>query len=425
MKICIIGGSTAGWWSAGYLEKFMPEAELIIYDSPEIPALGVGESTLPQIKTWFDELGIKEEDWMDDSNAVKKYGNYKQGWNTPPIDDSMTLRFWYDRGLFEDLFNEPQNWNKDQTPKKQNFYDVFETNYDYAYHLCAEASGDMFKNFCKTEVRYETLEKLPPGFDLYLDCTGFSRKFVRDFTEMPISKYHMVDSAWVCPMEREDDVPVCDYTKSIAKKYGWQFQIDLQNRTGMGYIFSNRHIDTESALLEFRTFWGDIMPEEKWLHPKQYDLYKKRTPLKGYEPRLIQWKPLVLANPWSDNVVALGTSAGFVDALEATALFNLQSGIINLVRCLKRDYSPRVYNRQMRHIWKDSLRFQECHYTLSDRKDSSFWRDITKERPKYKKLIWEYYDKYNSEFTNIFPSGVWAQQIIYMNAYANRTSTIN
>ena len=206
MKICIVGGSTAGWWAAGYLEKNMPECEIVLYDSPDIPNLGVGESTLPQIKTLFDDIGIKEENWFDKCNAVKKYGNYKQGWNTPPIDDSMTLRFWYDRGLFEDLFNEPQNWNKDQTPKKQNFYDVFETNYDYAYHICAESSGKMLKNFCeRTETRYETLDKLPPGFDLYLDCTGFSRKFVNDFTEMSISKYHILDNAWVINLQREND----------------------------------------------------------------------------------------------------------------------------------------------------------------------------------------------------------------------------
>ena len=411
MKICIVGGSTAGWWAAGYLEKNMPECEIVLYDSPDIPNLGVGESTLPQIKTWFDDIGIKEENWFDKCNAVKKYGNYKQGWNTPPIDDSMTLRFWYDRGLFEDLFIEPQNWNKDQTPKKQNFYDVFETNYDYAYHICAESSGKMLKNFCeRTETRYETLDKLPPGFDLYLDCTGFSRKFVNDFTEMSISKYHILDNAWVINLQRENDVPICDFTKSIAKKYGWQFQIDLQNRTGIGYVFSSQHIDVESALLEFRTF------------------YKNRTPVESghlCEPKLYQWKPLVLQNPWSNNIVALGTSAGFVEPLEATTLFNLQAGITTLVRCLKHKIPSKVYNRQMRNIWRDSLRFIECHYTLSDRKDSSFWRYITKEKPKYQKLIWEYYDKYSSEFTNIFPSGVWAQQIIYMYAYDNWTTATN
>lgn len=418
MKICIIGGSTAGWWSAGYLEKHMPEAELVIYDSPKIPPLGVGESTLPQIKTWFDELGIKEEDWIDDSNAVKKYGNWKQGWDNP-IGDPMILSFWYDMGKFESLMKDPQNWNyvsgKDRTPKKNNFYDVFETNYDYAYHVCAESSANMFKNLCeRTEIRYETLEKLPSGFDLYLDCTGFNRAFVKDFTKMPISKYHYVDSAWVCPMEKNDECN--NVTKSIARRYGWQFQVDLQNRTGMGYIFSGRHVHKDDALLEFREMFGDFDPG--WWHENQIETFCKRTPIT--EPRYLQWEPMVLANPWSDNVVALGSAAGFVDPLEATALFNLQSGIINLVKCLKRNLPPKVYNRQMRNIWNDSLRFQECHYTLSEREDTAFWRDITKERPKYKKLIWNYYDRYNSEFQNIFPSGVYAQQIIYLNAYNER-----
>ena len=28
------------------------------------------------------------------------------------------------------------------------------------------------------------------------------------------------------------------FTKSIARPNGWQFEIDLQNRTGTGYVFS-------------------------------------------------------------------------------------------------------------------------------------------------------------------------------------------
>ena len=45
---------------------------------------------------------------------------------------------------------------------------------------------------------------------------------------------------------------------------------------------------------------------------------------------------MVLENPWSDNVVALGSAAGFVDPLEATALFNLQAGIDNLIKAIQR-----------------------------------------------------------------------------------------
>ena len=415
MRICIIGGSTAGWWAAGYIEKHMPECEIVLYESPDIPHLGVGESTLPQIKTWFDGLGINEDDWFDKCKAVKKFGNWKQGWDSP-TGEPFTLRFWYDKGEFDKMMADPQMWEYragyDKRPNKQKFWDKIETNYDYAFHVCAESSGEMVKQICeRTETRVETLDKLPSGFDLYLDCTGFGRKFVRDFTEMPISKYHKVDSAWVCPMEKEGEC--ASVTKSIARRYGWQFQVDLENRTGMGYIFSSKHVSNKEALLEFREMFGDIEPE--WWHENQLKGFRKRTPLK--EPRLLQWKPMVLANPWSDNVVALGSSAGFVDPLEATALFNLQSGIMNLVKCLQRDYSPKVYNRQMRNIWRDSLRFQECHYVLSQREDTGFWRQITEERPKYSKLLWDYYKKYSSEFANIFPSGIWAQQGLYFNTH--------
>ena len=49
MKLCIIGGSTSGWWTAGFWEKHMPDWDVTIYDAPTIPALGVGESCLPQM----------------------------------------------------------------------------------------------------------------------------------------------------------------------------------------------------------------------------------------------------------------------------------------------------------------------------------------------------------------------------------------
>ena len=38
------------------------------------------------------------------------------------------------------------------------------------------------------------------------------------------------------PKEKEDLFP---YTKAIAMKYGWIFEIPLQHRVGRGYIFDS------------------------------------------------------------------------------------------------------------------------------------------------------------------------------------------
>ena len=58
------------------------------------PYLGVGESTIPQIKWFFEELGLRESDWFDECQAVYKFGNYKYNWNKQG--DFLPLMFEYD-----------------------------------------------------------------------------------------------------------------------------------------------------------------------------------------------------------------------------------------------------------------------------------------------------------------------------------------
>ena len=191
MKLCIIGGSTAGWWTAGYFEKHMPDWDITLYDSPNIPGLGVGESTLPQLKWWWEELGIQEKDWVKESNAVLKYGNYNEGWNAPEFDKPFVTRFWFnDDNKFDQMMADPANFDKNGKIIEENFYKEFDSpdsRSDYAYHVCAESAADIVRQSC-TQTKYieEEVDELPPGFDLYVDATGFKRKFVQDFTKMSI-----------------------------------------------------------------------------------------------------------------------------------------------------------------------------------------------------------------------------------------------
>lgn len=415
MKICIIGGGHAGWWTAGYFEKHLPEYDITLYESSDIPILGVGESTLPQIKTWFDELGIPEETWMNSAGAIKKYGNWKQGWDNP-VGDPFTLRFWYNDGdAFDDLMNKPTSYNyvpgRDRTLKREVFQELFDIPggwMDYAYHLDANGAADIVKRHCKNvKIVNDTLNDLPEGYDLYIDCTGFSRKFIKDRTEMKISDYHFVDSALVLPLEKEDSDKDTCVTKSIARRYGWQFEVCLEHRVGTGYIYSSRHVHDEDARLEF-----------------EHHMIAGRKPYKNMKPRLIGWTPMVLENPWSENVVAIGSSAGFVDPLEATALYMTQSGITSLVKCLKRGSSPSAYNKLMRRTWKEGLDFQLAHYALNNRDDTGFWRRMrdgdeylsNNRQEKYSKMLWEKYETKTNKFTTMMPSGLWCQLGVYLDS---------
>ena len=50
------------------------------------------------------------------------------------------------------------------------------------------------------------------------------------------------------------------------------------------------------------------------------------------EPRLIKWRPNILKNPWSDNVVTIGLGQGFIDPLESNGLYLIVFSITMLVK---------------------------------------------------------------------------------------------
>ena len=398
-KIVVIGGGTAGWWAAGYLEKEFPDLDITLIESDTIPKIGVGESTLPQIRVFFEEMGILESSWMDKCNAIHKFGNIKQGWRKG--DAEFPFTFWYnDDNVFDKWVVEYQQGNKTKTQINDDLY-----NKDgwraYAYHLDAELAGAVVKDNCKNVKHIvATLdEENIPEADLYIDCTGFSRRFVKDTTEIKLEHHH-VDRAIVCPYE----LPVegfLPYTKSIARPAGWQFIIGLQNRIGTGYCYSSKHISDDEATAQFLEF------------------NKDRIPFMGKTPRIIKWRPNVLKNPWSGNTVAIGGSSGFIDPLESNALFMTQFQITTLAKCIKRGSSKEVYNRMVTKIWRENSNYILHHYMLTNRDDTVFWKyyksfDV-------KKSLWENYRNKGNKYTEIYPDAIWASLGLYFEEFTHYT----
>ena len=383
MKICIIGGGTAGWWCAAYMNKFL-DADITLIESSDISISGVGESTLPQVKTFFDELEIPEEKWMNQSHAIYKYGNIKYDWNRIGS-EPFQMTFWrnHPEGRFDQWYEQYKLGNKN----KEEHIELYDRN-NLGYHLDANLANSIIKEQCgNVNHVIDTLTELPNGYDLYVDATGFDRKFTTDTEEIECN-YHLVDRAWVCSLELEE---ISSYTKSIARPEGWQFVIDLQNRTGTGYVYSSNHITDDEALIKF----------------KSWNCNRKMIT----EPRLIKWRPNILKNPWSDNVVTIGLGQGFIDPLESNGLYLIVFSITMLVKCILKGSSPEAYNRTVRRVQQNNSNYILHHYMLTQRDDTPFWKyyknlDVPKN-------VWQNFYSNPNQYTSLYPDAIWAQLGLY------------
>ena len=145
------------------------------------------------------------------------------------------------------------------------------------------------------------------------------------------------------------------YTETTALSNGWMWNIYLQNRIGNGYVFSKEHQSIESAKAEFI---------EKC--PHQLELAQLRV---------IEWESQYCENPYEGNILNIGLSAGFIEPLEAQAIWLIQYQIEMLVKLLGKS---KVYNKQWLNVVKHIEEFLDLHYTATS-KDTSYWKNQVKE----------------------------------------------
>ena len=77
-RVLIVGGGSAGWTAAAYLNAVLNTggqkvAEISLVESPDVPRIGVGEATIPNINITLAAMGIDELEFM---KAVD--GTFKQ-----------------------------------------------------------------------------------------------------------------------------------------------------------------------------------------------------------------------------------------------------------------------------------------------------------------------------------------------------------
>ncbi len=74
-KIVVVGGGIAGWLTAGRIAAhYKSGINIVLVESPTIPAVGVGEGTWPTMRSTLIALGISETDFIRECDASFKQG---------------------------------------------------------------------------------------------------------------------------------------------------------------------------------------------------------------------------------------------------------------------------------------------------------------------------------------------------------------
>lgn len=406
-RVLIVGGGTAGWLTAAFLAKTLGDSvRVTLVESREIGIIGVGEGTFPSIRGTLAAIGIDEARFIRECNATFKQGIRFDHWVRPakalghghyfhPFSQPSQrqggpelLPHWL-RGAAGDgvAFAQAATMQKQVADAKcgpKRFHDIdFMGPMNYAYHFDAGKFATLLGVHARSlGVAHVlgTVERVELGedgsiaavhtreqgallADLFVDCTGFRAILIGEALGSPFKRLDdvlFVDRAVAMQVPYATvDAPIPSYTISTAHEAGWTWDIGLQQRRGIGYVYSSRHTDDARAEQVLRAYVGkagdDIIPRQLKLNV-------------GYRE-----------TQWVKNCVAVGLAGGFIEPLEASGigLIEIAAYLVGYLFPFNGAFEPmaRLYNQLMRDRYERVVDFVKMHYCLSQRGDSQFWID--------------------------------------------------
>lgn len=401
-RIAIIGGGTAGWLAANHLGYELcadAEVEITVIESPDVPIIGVGEGTVPAIKTSLRKFGISEADLLVACDTTFKNGIKFQGWLdaakhgeghfyyhpfASPFPDGLDITpAWLEQQQrpFSDVSISTRVAEAQRCPK-QISSPPYAGEVEYAYHVNAHKFAALLAENAQKRFRVRHLfatvvdaERAADGsiaalrmasgeiapFDFYVDCSGFASLLTQRVLKVPfVDKSHQIltDTALVQQVPTNPDEEIPPYTLAVAHEAGWIWDIPVTHRRGTGFVYASSHMSESRAIECYARHLG-VSPDT---------LAPRRIPMKiGYRQQF-----------WFQNCVALGLAQGFVEPLEATSILvtDFSANLLSRNFPRMRDDAQALrhgYNEAVTYTWERVIDFVQLHYHLSDRGDSSFW----------------------------------------------------
>ncbi|MGN6312940.1 MAG: tryptophan halogenase family protein [Rhodanobacteraceae bacterium] len=398
-NIVIVGGGTAGWMAAAAFAKVLGrDVSIRLIESEEIGTVGVGEATVPHLKLFNQILEIDEAQFVRETHGTFKLGiqfvdwarigdRYVHGFGTIGHDYGMLPfhQYWlkaHAQGWAGALDDYSLNTaaaergkfmvSASDVPRQSPLADIA-----YAYHFDAGRYAQFLRRYAeargvrRTEGKVVQANQREDGFiadlvltsgeriagDLFIDCSGFRGLLIEQTLHAGYEDWsHWLPCDRAVAVACENVGPPTPYVRCTAREAGWSWRIPLQHRTGNGYVYSHDYIsDDEAAATLLGHLDGRALGE----------------------PRVLRFTAGMRKKAWDKNVVALGLASGFLEPLESTSIYLVQSGIARLINLFPDStFNPVTierYNAQVAFEVERIRDFIILHFCATERDDSAFW----------------------------------------------------
>lgn len=391
-KVVVAGGGTAGWLSAFSLVARLGNVlDITLVESDQIGTVGVGEATIPTMRTFHNLVGIDEKEFMAATQATFKLGIQFENWgqkNDCYIHSfgEIGQRSWM--AEFHEFWMEARaqgfggsldDYCLELKAAKANKFatHIGKKPLNFAYHLNAsdyaaylrkksEAAGvkrvegriGKIQNDAQGNIASLTLDNGSTiEGDLFLDCTGFRGLLIADNLGVGYEDWNhwlAADSA-IAVQSEAVEAPLA-YTRAMAHSAGWQWRIPLQNRVGNGIVYNQQFLSDDEALSTLQAnLSGQTLTE----------------------PRQLRFKTGRRKKAWHKNCVSIGLSCGFLEPLESTSIHLITTALLRLMKLFPFGGNSTMlaehFNRETQLELETVRDFIILHYHLTQRDDHPFW----------------------------------------------------
>ena len=376
------------------LKTMLPELNVTLVHSSDLPPIGVGESTTSLLPRFLhDGLRLDRQAFYDEVRPTWKLG-IRFDWGPPgtghfyyPFDGPLEGRegtlgkenayyYFADGRLFShytvmmDLEKSPCLPRPDGTYDMDNQYGYHIENRTFIRHLHGQAAGrgirildrevldiDVDSSGHVSGLRLDDDTRL--AADLYVDCSGFSSRLLGKALQEPFLDFGnslFCDTAVTGGWQR--DGGVLPYTTCQTMNHGWCWQIELADRVNRGYVFSSQFCSEDEAIHEMR----------------------EGNPAMGDSFGTVKFRSGRYRRFWVNNVAAVGNASGFVEPLESTGLHmvavtarTLGQALVDTDRRVT-DSMQREINRYIGTQWDDIRDCLAIHFAFNRKLETSFWQ---------------------------------------------------